>query len=274
MKKYAFFRYCVVFLIIVLPYLMGAGINGTEMVMEQRKPEMEAFLPVIVSSQISAEMKKEAINAPTIIARSNLQRQKNEGNNLAQILKDNGDSKNFLKAFFEGKEDIYKRAAKETQGLVLTWRGKAKLTPWHKVSAGKTRSGEEALGDKSYTYLKSVNSSADKNCPGYLKTVEISKEQLSGELKIKKRDSAGYVTELLNGKTLLEGESFAAGMGLDSSNFSLQKKGNVYFLRVRGCGHGIGFSQYGGNEMAKEGSSAEEILKKYFPAMKLEKIPG
>ena len=93
--------------------------------------------------------------------------------------------------------------------------------------------------------------------------------QLSGELKIKKRDSAGYVTELTIGETLLEGESFAAGMGLESANFSLKKKDDIYYLRVRGSGHGVGFSQFGGNEMAKNGSSAEEILEKYFPEMEL-----
>ena len=102
-----------------------------------------------------------------------------------------------------------------------------------------------------------------------IKIVEIPAGQLSGELKIKKRDSAGYVTELTIGETLLEGESFAAGMGLESANFSLKKKDDIYYLRVRGSGHGVGFSQFGGNEMAKNGSSAEEILKRYFPEMEL-----
>ncbi len=77
------------------------------------------------------------------------------------------------------------------------------------------------------------------------------------------------MTELTIGETLLEGESFAAGMGLESANFSLKKKDDIYYLRVRGSGHGVGFSQFGGNEMAKNGSSAEEILKKYFPEMEL-----
>ena len=54
-----------------------------------------------------------------------------------------------------------------------------------------------------------------------------------------------------------------------SANFSLKKKDDIYYLRVRGSGHGVGFSQFGGNEMAKNGSSAEEILKKYFPEMEL-----
>lgn len=35
------------------------------------------------------------------------------------------------------------------------------------------------------------------------------------------------------------------------ANFSLKKKDDIYYLRVRGSGHGVGFSQFGGNEMAK-----------------------
>ena len=73
------------------------------------------------------------------------------------------------------------------------------------------------------------------------------------------------MTELTIGETLLEGESFAAGMGLESANFSLKKKDDIYYLRVQWQAvDGVGFSQFGGNEMAKNGSSAEEILKRYF----------
>lgn len=45
----------------------------------------------------------------------------------------------------------------------------------------------------------------------------------------------------------------------------------VRFL-CKGKGHGLGFSQYGGNEMAKKGSSWEEILETYFPEMEVEAV--
>jgi stage II sporulation protein D len=61
MKKYALLRYCLVFLAIVLPYFSAAAINGPEMVLAERVPDMEEYLPVIVFSQISPEMKKETI---------------------------------------------------------------------------------------------------------------------------------------------------------------------------------------------------------------------
>ena len=269
MKKYALLRYCLVFLAIVLPYFTAAAFQGTEMVLAERAPDMEEYLPIIVFSQISPDMKKETIKAQTVIARSNIQRWLGEGKNLAEILRENGSTEEVWRYFFAEKRQIYEQAAKETDGQVLTYEGKVRLTPWHKRSAGKTRSGEEAFHDEAYTYLKSADSIEDKKSPDHIKIVEIPAGQLSGELKIKKRDSAGYVTELMVGETLLEGESFASGMGLESANFSLQKKDDTYYLRVRGSGHGVGFSQFGGNEMAKNGSNAEEILKKYFPEMEL-----
>ena len=72
------------FLAIVLPYFSAATINGPEMVLAERVPDMEEYLPVIVFSQISPEMKKETIKAQTVIARSNIQRWLGEGKNLAE----------------------------------------------------------------------------------------------------------------------------------------------------------------------------------------------
>ena len=57
------------------------------------------------------------------------------------------------------------------------------------------------------------------------------------------------------------------GMGLASSDFSIQKTGKKVRFLCRGKGHGLGFSQYGGNELAKNGSSWKEILEEYFPEM-------
>ena len=89
---------------------------------------------------------------------------------------------------------------------------------------------------------------------------------------IKNRDSAGYVTALTADGYWLEGEAFRKGMHLASGNFSMQKIGKAVRFLCKGKGHGLGFSQYGGNEMAKAGSSWEEILTAYFPEMQIEDI--
>ena len=150
MKKYALLRYCLVFLAIVLPYFTAAAFQGTEMVLAERAPDMEEYLPIIVFSQISPDMKKETIKAQTVIARSNIQRWLGEGENLAEILWENENAGEVWRYFFAEKNHIYEQAAKETGGQVLTYEGKVKLTPWHKISAGKTRSGAEAFHDEAY----------------------------------------------------------------------------------------------------------------------------
>ena len=45
--------------------------------------------------------------------------------------------------------------------------------------------------------------------------------------------------------------------------------GRIRFLS-KGKGHGLGFSQYGGDVLAKEGKTWQEILHIYFPLMEIE----
>ena len=44
----------------------------------------------------------------------------------------------------------------------------------------------------------------------------------------------------------------------------LEKKANSYVIRGGGYGHGIGMSQNGANEMAKNGKNYMEILKLFY----------
>ena len=125
----------------------------------------------------------------------------------------------------------------------------------------------EVFHNEDDSYLRSVHSLVDKNAKDYLNSVYINKNVLTERIEIKSRDSAGYVTEILADGKVLEGEAFRKGMGLTSSNFTIQKSGKEIRFLCRGKGHGLGFSQYGGNEMAKESANAKEILQYYFPEM-------
>lgn len=125
----------------------------------------------------------------------------------------------------------------------------------------------EVFDNEDDSYLRSVHSLVDKNAKDYLNSVYINKNVLPERIEIKSRDSAGYVTEILADGKVLEGEAFRKGMGLTSSNFTIQKSGKEIRFLCRGKGHGLGFSQYGGNEMAKESANAKEILQYYFPEM-------
>ena len=76
---------------------------------------------------------------------------------------------------------------------------------------------------------------------------------------------------LLNDKNnILEGTAFASGMGIASPAFSMQKLDDRIRFLSKGKGHGLGFSQYGGDVLAKEGKTWQEILHIYFPLMEIE----
>lgn len=52
-------------------------------------------------------------------------------------------------------------------------------------------------------------------------------------------------------ENIVEAEFFVTGMGIASSVFPCQKTGEQVRFLSKGKGHGLGFSQYGGNKLAK-----------------------
>lgn len=259
-----------IFLLLTLPYLVTVFVNGPEAVSVNKTTDMENILPIILSEQISPEYQIETIEAQAVIARSNLMRKLQEqadtGSILCEIcnnIKQNG-------WVWKIPEECYETAVKNTQDQILTVDGELKLVPYHEISAGETRDGEEAFHDSQYAYLKSVDSSADKDAAEYLSSTYVSEQQLPKELAISSRDKRGYVQSLMADDNILEGTAFASGMGIASPAFSIQKLDDRIRFLSKGKGHGLGFSQYGGDVLAKEGKTWQEILHIYFPLMEIE----
>lgn len=259
-----------IFLLLTLPYLVTVFVNGPEAVAVNKTTDMENILPIILSEQISPEYQIETIEAQAVIARSNLMRKLQEqadtGSILCEIcnnIKQNG-------WVWKIPEECYETAVKNTQDQILTVDGELKLVPYHEISAGETRDGEEAFHDSQYAYLKSVDSSADKDAAEYLSSTYVSEQQLPKELAISSRDKRGYVQSLMADDNILEGTAFASGMGIASPAFSMQKLDDRIRFLSKGKGHGLGFSQYGGDVLAKEGKTWQEILHIYFPLMEIE----
>lgn len=268
MKRKSVFNLSKILVFALLPYLSVSVINGSERILLNYRPDPEVYLTAVLSCQISSDYELQTVEAQAVIARSNLFRKFAEEENWLDVLREMGKSiKNQCKWWIS--DEIYEDAVENTEGKVLLVEGKLNLVPYHEISGGTTRDGETVFGSSEYQYLKSVDSSADKDSPDYFSSTYISERQLPKELEIKERDSAGYVLSLQADDKILEGEMFALGMGLPSSNFSIQKTGSKVRFLCRGKGHGLGFSQYGGNELAKDGSLWEEILEEYFPEMEI-----
>ena len=259
-----------IFLLLTLPYLVTVFVNGPEAVSVNKTTDMENILPIILSEQISPEYQIETIEAQAVIARSNFMRKIQEQKDTGSILREISNNVKQNGGVWKIPEVCYETAVKNTQGQILTVDGELKLVPYHEISAGETRDGEAAFHDPQYAYLKSVDSSADKDAAEYLKSTYVSEQQLPKELMISLRDKSGYVQSLMADDNILEGTAFASGMGIASPAFSIQKLDDRIRFLSKGKGHGIGFSQYGGDVLAKEGKTWQEILHIYFPLMEIE----
>lgn len=253
-----------IFVILLIPYLCTILVNGTETALLNRKFDVEMFLPAVVSTQISADYEMETIKAQSVIARSNFCRRMKNSADFREMIEEICKKLHPTYYTFYIPSSIYEKAVSETEGQVLVWKNKLKLVPYHEISAGSTRDGREVLRSADYEYLKAVESSADKEAPDFLNSTYIKARQMPQKLTIVNRDAAGYVTELSADGSSLEGESFRQGLGLDSANFTIQKVGDNFRFLCKGKGHGLGFSQYGGNVLVKNGNTYREILEIYL----------
>ena len=84
------------------------------------------------------------------------------------------------------------------------------------------------------------------------------------DFKILSYTDGGNVEEISVGDTVYSGREFREKLGLRSSDFSLEFKDNKVFITTYGYGHGVGMSQYGANQLAKQGKNYQEILQYYY----------
>ena len=75
----------------------------------------------------------------------------------------------------------------------------------------------------------------------------------------------GYFLERKDGKKVKSMEL------LPSAFFEIKKNGKEYILTGGGYGHGIGMSQTGANEMAKQGKNYKEILSVFYKGIEVKK---
>ena len=175
-------------------------------------------------------------------------------------------------------------AAEEALSAVVTFDGAPAMTVYHAISAGKTQSAADIWGG-TVPYLTEVESAWDENCEGFITKSVRSKEEvleslnaygakLSGAMPEQwfqggEYTSGGYLKRIQIGSATFSGSKLRTLFGLRSSAFTAEYSDGEFVFTVRGYGHGVGMSQVGANEMAKNGALAEEILEYYYPGTKL-----
>ncbi len=173
-------------------------------------------------------------------------------------------------------------AVEETKGQIITYDGKPALAVFHSSSYKRTESSKNIWGG-SLPYLTSVETpEADRISTVKLTDSDISR-LFSSEAAVKV-DSSGksgiYVTKTDSGRAdylCLSGLAVRARVlrqefGFKSLNFDIEEIEGGWSFTVHGYGHGVGMSQYGANEYAKQGKGYAWILEHYYTGVEVEGI--
>ena len=87
-----------------------------------------------------------------------------------------------------------------------------------------------------------------------------------------RRGEGETVSSILLGGVTLTGSQVRGLFSLRSAAFTVTWDGTNFTFDVTGYGHGVGMSQYGANELAREGRTWQEILTWYYSGAAIENL--
>lgn len=188
-------------------------------------------------------------------------------------------------ANFDTQEQKISDAVNAVIGEILVYEEEPIAAAFHSISSGKTESAQTVWG-KEVPYLIAVDSSIDRS-NDKCKTISSFTEKetrsilesnckgvdLSGSMdhwiQIGSRSDSGTVLDATAGGVKVTGRDIRTWFDLPSANFSVETSGDGLSFTTYGYGHGVGMSQYGANDMAKEGKTYQQILAHYYPGTQL-----
>lgn len=261
--------------------------------------DLGTYLVGVVRAEMPASFEPEALRAQAVAARTytlyKLQTGGNHGD-TADICTDSTCCQAYIsedraRSSWGEDADEYEQkiedAVTATDGEAILYGGVPILAVFHSSSAGLTRAaGEVWLND--LPYLQAVDSpEAGDAIPNYYSRVEFAAEDfrekflaahpeadlsgaMSGWLKDAVTDAAGSVGTLSVGGVTVKGTELRTILGLRSACFEWEAQDRKLVFFVTGYGHGVGMSQYGANQMAKDGADYREILTHYYTGVTVE----
>ena len=261
---------------------------------------LDEYLCNVVSAEMPVDFEKEALKAQAIVARTyTIYKINNKKHDNADIC-DNSNccqawiSKEDRLARWDGdKEEKWNKieeCVNETKGKIITYNNQPINAFFHSNSGGKTELPVDVWGGGSnMPYLQVVETLGEDGYAQYNSEVELTNEEILEKLKEKYTDiqidfdneedikvleytSSGRVKTIKFGNHEISGTEARSILGLRSTNFEIIKEeGKIKFI-VKGYGHGVGMSQTGADSMAKNGSTAEEIIYHFYIGVEIKDV--
>jgi stage II sporulation protein D len=258
-------------------------------IMVVNRLELDKYLYGVLPCEVSHSWDKEILKAQAVAARTFA-----IYNRLKNTIPEYDLDSGVASQVYKGRDVEAKStndAIDETSGEVLAYNGDVIQAFFHANSGGKTASSEEVWGGKN-DYLVSVDDPYSQQSKGYKWNYKISRTKLSSiisnnkpgigtiyEMFITDRTDSNRVNKIKikgsDGEMMIKAKDIRAWIGVDqlrSTNFTISLNDDSFVFDGFGWGHGVGLSQEGARELAKEGRTYKEILFYYYKNVKIKKI--
>ncbi|HBB31588.1 MAG TPA: sporulation protein [Cyanobacteria bacterium UBA8803] len=235
--------------------------------------DLDQYLYSVLGAEMSPTWPQEALKAQAVAARTYaLYKRADSGNNIYDV----GDTTKWqVYKGLETEAQSTQMAANATTGQVMNYGGKVILAVFHSSSGGHTENVED-VWSQPLPYLRGVPD-YDMGAPVYQWTKSFSSRELSRRI-----GGVGTVTSMTperttpNGRIItmkvqgtggtkrVSGNDLRQALDLRSTLFTVSDTGNGFQINGRGFGHGLGLSQWGAHNLAKQGVNYQQILTHYY----------
>lgn len=246
---------------------------------EETNLDLEEYVIGVVAGEMPASFEIEALKAQAIAARSYALSKIETSTESYDLVTDitnqvyitTEDMQEKWGEDYDFYYDKIKNAVAATKNLVMEYEGDVISAYYFAMSNGATEDVSLVFGE-ARDYLKSVDSSWDESVKNFSVTTTFTKEEFCSKLSIDcsnitigaiDRSSTNRVNSIVINDKEFKGTTLRTLLGLRSTDFTIDISDDIK-ITTKGYGHGVGMSQYGANEMAKNGASYEEILNHYY----------
>ncbi len=251
-----------------------------------KKITLKEYLIMVVMSEMPYTYESEALKAQAIAARTYTLKMFEDGtrHNSNTVCSDPShcsaglDREAYIAKYGEAAYDKaytkVSQAVSATDGVVVTYNGELCTTVYHASSDGATENSYNLWG--TYTpYLLSVSTTESftpqvvEFTPDSFSKLVFGKSLDVGKIDIITNDT-GRCEKIVVGTIEVKASKLRSLLGLKSCDFVLTQNSGAITFTVYGYGHGIGMSQNGANEMAKDGDDYTRILTHYYTGVEIE----
>jgi len=258
---------------------------------------LEEYLTGVLAAEMPASYESEALKAQAVAARSYILYKVNKENPEhpnASICTNPSHCKGWLseadaKSKWDSNEQTkywqkLRSAVKSTEGQYLVYENNIVEACFFSSGGSRTENSED-VWQASLPYLRSVENPEpiDSTLSQSVFTNDDFMKKITPHLDssppddapvfsdIQRTDGGSVATINVCGK-IFKGTEIRSIFGLKSANFTVKTDNNTVTFDVIGNGHGVGMSQKGANQMAKDGKNYTEILSHYYTNIQIVKM--